>query len=188
MTARPSVAERMAARTQKTETCWLWVGNINSQTGYGRLGMDGKNHVAHRVAYELAKGPIPEGLVIDHLCRVRHCVNPDHLEPVTIRENTLRGIGIPAVKARADRCHRGHLYDAENTIIQRGNRLCRTCRDARDLAWALKRRRPKDPNRCKNGHEWTTDNTRIVKRLDGGQHRACRTCHREDMRRRRAAA
>jgi hypothetical protein len=74
----------------KGEGCWLWEGAINSQ-GYGNF-WDGVRFVkAHRFAYECLIGEIPEGLTIDHLCRVRHCVNPSHLEPVTMRENFLRG-------------------------------------------------------------------------------------------------
>ena len=71
--------------------CWLWQGYKNPK-GYGIAGHNGKICRAHRVMYEELVGPIPEGLDIDHLCRVRHCVNPDHLEPVTRRENILRGL------------------------------------------------------------------------------------------------
>lgn len=80
-------------RVQKTDTCWRWTGSLIR--GYGHIGIredDGKWHLrrAHRVAYELLVGPIPEGLTIDHLCNVKHCVNPAHLEPVTTQENTRR--------------------------------------------------------------------------------------------------
>jgi hypothetical protein len=73
--------------------CWLWDGRRFSRNGYGRVWHDGKERQAHRVTYELLVGPIPQGLILDHLpkCRVRCCVNPDHLEPVTHRTNTLRG-------------------------------------------------------------------------------------------------
>lgn len=70
--------------------CWIWTGELN-RNGYGRVWRLGRRVMAHRAMYELLVGPIPEGLVLDHLCRVRCCVNPKHLEPVTVRENTIRG-------------------------------------------------------------------------------------------------
>lgn len=70
--------------------CWIWLGELN-RNGYGRVCVKGKRPVAHRHVYETLVGPIPEGLLLDHLCRVRCCVNPSHLEPVTPKENTLRG-------------------------------------------------------------------------------------------------
>ncbi len=83
---------------------------------------------AHRFAYELLVGPIPDGLVIDHLCRVRHCVNPAHMEPVTRWENTLRGGSFSAVAARQTHCVNGHPFDEENTHVdRRGFRRCRAC-------------------------------------------------------------
>lgn len=69
--------------------CWLWTGTIE-RTGYGRFWLGGRQEIAHRASYALLIGPIPEGLTIDHLCRVRACVNPDHLEPVTLAENIRR--------------------------------------------------------------------------------------------------
>jgi len=77
----------------KTDSCWLWIGTVNS-TGYGYFQTGGrgtKKARAHRYAYEFLVGPIPKGLVLDHLCRVKICVNPEHLQPVTQRENVLRG-------------------------------------------------------------------------------------------------
>jgi hypothetical protein len=73
--------------------CWLWVGNKNDR-GYGVVPLEGKIRKAHRAVYESERGPIPEGLTLDHLCRIRCCVNPDHLEPVTAMENIRRGIAI----------------------------------------------------------------------------------------------
>lgn len=83
---------------------------------------------AHRVAFELIRGCIPNGLVLDHLCRNRGCVNPDHLEPVTFRENIMRGVGYTAQQARKTHCRHGHEFTVENTYVWRGGRICRTCR------------------------------------------------------------
>lgn len=74
-----------------SEGCWYWIGNWNSGNGYGKVWWQGKAAMAHRVIYELLIGPIPDGLVLDHKCRHRACCNPHHLEPVTVKENTMRG-------------------------------------------------------------------------------------------------
>ncbi|TDD77726.1 HNH endonuclease [Actinomadura rubrisoli] len=90
-----------------------------------------KNVVVHRFVYESLVGPIPEGLVLDHLCRVRACCNPAHLEPVTDRVNILRGASITAANARKTHCDHGHEFTSQNTYRHRGRRLCRACnRDA----------------------------------------------------------
>ncbi len=84
---------------------------------------------AHRWAFEQFKGPIADGLQIDHLCRVRHCVNPDHLEAVSQRANILRGEATSAQRARQTHCKRGHRFDLANTYIRpAGHRNCRACR------------------------------------------------------------
>jgi hypothetical protein len=112
--------------------CWLWTAGLNGE-GYGAINVAGQIRPAHRVAYELFRGPIPEGLTLDHLCRVRCCVNPDHLEPVTRKENTLRGIGASAVHARKTHCKHGHAFTPDNVYVRRGNtRDCRTCHRARE--------------------------------------------------------
>ena len=86
---------------------------------------------AHRVAYELMRGPIPDGLTLDHLCRNVGCVNPDHLEPVTMKENILRGYSPAAQAARRDECAHGHAYTPENTYrYANGSRRCRICQRA----------------------------------------------------------
>lgn len=85
------VPPKLAPRIIVSATgCWEWQGELN-RNGYGRVWVNGRRLMAHRVAYQLLVGEIPEGLVLDHLCKVRRCCNPDHLEPVTVRENTLRG-------------------------------------------------------------------------------------------------
>lgn len=119
--------------------CWEWKGSIttHSRGGYGVIYLrkvDGvqKTARAHRVAYEMLTGPIPEGLVIDHLCRNRSCVNPAHMEAVTDEENKLRG----HASARKTKCIHGHELTAENTIHDhRGWRKCRTCQNEHNLRW-----------------------------------------------------
>lgn len=107
--------------------CWLWTGNL-SGWGYGRFESAGKSYSAFRVAWANKFGPIPEGKQLDHCCRVRSCVNPDHLEPVTRKENILRGNAAPAKHARKIACHRSHAFDSQNTRINRdGSRACRAC-------------------------------------------------------------
>ena len=86
-----SVLERFFNKVNKTDTCWLWTSAKNID-GYGIFRINGKNILSHRLSYELYIGKIPEGLQIDHLCRVRDCVNPDHLDPVTQAENIRRGL------------------------------------------------------------------------------------------------
>jgi hypothetical protein len=118
--------------TAGPEGCWNWNAS-HSPTGYARIGAGGrkgKTLYAHRVSYELFVGSIPEGMQLDHLCRNRGCVNPAHLEPVTQRENILRGNGLSAKYARrGNRCLRGHLYDEENTYLRpdNGKRQCKAC-------------------------------------------------------------
>lgn len=97
-----SPADRIRAYSIRTPGgCWLWQGALNTK-GYAVLsvgGRGGRRHYAHRLSYEIHVGPIPAGLQIDHLCRVRRCVNPAHLEPVTNRENVLRGIAARQLEA-----------------------------------------------------------------------------------------
>lgn len=107
--------------------CWVWV-SILKPAGYGQFheGVSpNRALLAHRVAYELLVGPVPDGLQIDHLCRVRRCVNPGHLEPVTPAENTRRGAAV------ITHCPAGHPYDEENTRVRpNGHRGCNTCNRA----------------------------------------------------------
>lgn len=107
--------------------CWLWERTINSY-GYAKFLVNGKQIGVHRFAYITHRGPIPDGLQLDHTCRVRSCVNPWHLEPVTIKENVLRGNGLAAQNKKKTHCKHGHEYAPENTRIRvNGCRACRTC-------------------------------------------------------------
>lgn len=110
-------------RIVQSDNCWLWTGAVSVQ-GYGIFM---SNQMAHRYSYELFRETIPEGLVIDHLCRNKKCVNPDHLEPVTNKINILRGIAPSANNARKTHCKQGHEFTPDNTIIRGENRQCREC-------------------------------------------------------------
>ena len=121
------VEERFWAKVDKTPACWNWIG-ATTGLGYGNLRWKGRNAKAHRVAYELLVGPIPQGLTIDHLCRNRACVNPAHMESVTMRDNTLRGQTVTAANAKKTHCPNNHPYDLLNTWIAKdGSRHCRAC-------------------------------------------------------------
>lgn len=123
-----SLAEKLWQRIAPDRSgCWLWIGAIHAE-GYGVFD----DQLAHRLMYELIVGSIPEGFTIDHVrargCGHRNCVNPSHLEPVTIAENVMRGDSLPAKNARKTHCPQGHPYDEENTWrSQAGWRQCRAC-------------------------------------------------------------
>lgn len=119
---------RFASKVNFTDSCWLWTANSTAE-GYGQYREGNRIVYAHRVAYELAVGPIPEGLHLDHLCRITSCVNPGHLEPVTPAENVRR-----AAKAKTH-CRNGHLYNATNVLVEpSGKRRCRICRTRQQLS------------------------------------------------------
>lgn len=118
--------------------CHLWSGLTNG-VGYGRFYKSGRVGVyAHRYAYESERGPIPEGLTLDHLCRTTLCVNPDHLEPVTLGENVRRERKVRVVEP-ATACSKGHPYDAANTRTGSGYR-CRMCKRAKERQQRERRR------------------------------------------------
>lgn len=129
--------QRFWPKVDMSGECWLWMA-AKFTDGYGEF-WDGHRYVlAHRWAYEQLVGPFPPGFQSDHLCRNRACVNPTHIEPVTQRENVLRGVGIGAVNARKVCCLNGHPFDDVNTWTRKnGWRACRTCQRERDA-----RRRP----------------------------------------------
>lgn len=162
------------------DECWEW--SAYKLQGYGRFGVGGSRAnggrivYAHRWAYEALVGPIPEGLTLDHLCRNRACVNPEHLEPVTPQENTRRGAILKT------HCPQGHPYSGENLFY--GTDGSRRCRECNRLQCERRARQtgiqPVDARtHCGNGHAWTDENTY---RSPNG-HRHCRACGRDAAKR-----
>jgi hypothetical protein len=128
----PTLRERLLSKAviNWESGCWEWTAQRDPY-GYGAIKVNGSKRGSHRVAFELIEGPIATGLQLDHLCRVRHCINPAHLEPVTPRENTMRGVAPSAVNAAKTRCGHGHEFTPENTYTTPlGGRACRACQRA----------------------------------------------------------
>ncbi len=154
--------------------CWPWLAGRHPN-GYGRFWLAGRYQGAHRLAHKLLVGPIPEGLVIDHLCRVPCCVNPRHMEPVTSQENTRWGIrGV--LYRQVTHCAKGHPYDEANTYVDpHGYRNCRRCQLVAKRAssgW-LGRVSPGERTHCPKGHPY--DETNTYRNPTTGK-RACRLC------------
>jgi hypothetical protein len=187
----PSMLERFNAKWtgEPNSGCWLWLAGLN-RTGYGQfyaykaLG----TNLAHRVAWLLLRGPVPDGLQLDHKCRVRSCVNPDHLELVTASENARRGIGPALSRARfatATHCAKGHELTPENIYrsVRDGSWRCRLCmlkraaeqRARKLLGGAINDRSNRAKTHCKHGHPFQGDNV-IVRKTRSGRGRQCRTC------------
>ena len=129
------VQDRFWTKVAIVVDCWEWHAHKNS-AGYGQFWFEGRDVLAHRFSYELMVGPIPQGLQIDHLCRNRVCVNPDHLEPVTPLVNTRRGI-----RVTSPTCIHGHERSPENVGVDRhGYRYCRPCGADRKRAYKAQRK------------------------------------------------
>lgn len=148
--SKPATAPetRFWPKVHKTQGCWEWTGALTDQ-GYGSFYVRGTGAyttlkvLAHRWSYESLRGPIPDGLELDHLCRNRACVNPDHLEPVTSRVNMLRGMAPAAITFRTNRCKRDHEFTAENTYYRPDGmgRQCYACIRIRSARFNASRRR-----------------------------------------------
>ncbi len=143
------IKERLAKFISRVNGCWEWQGRITCQ-GYGQIGVgsrvDGSRRTrqAHTVSYETFVGKVPKGLVLDHTCRNRRCINPDHLEPVTAQENIRRSlpyrpfrIGMAVINANKTECKNGHLLDY---VAPNGHRGCKTCRNTTAIKWQLARK------------------------------------------------
>lgn len=131
MTINQVEERRLLEKIHFSDDCWLWTAALSK--GYGSFRTTAGMRKAHRLVWEHYVGPIPEGLVLDHLCRQRACVNPDHLEVVTHGENILRGEGLAAQQVKRTHCPRGHPYDGDNLYVSpRGARFCRTCLRLKD--------------------------------------------------------
>jgi hypothetical protein len=175
------VFRRFFEKLELINECWVWLGSTNKD-GYGLFHLSGKMRSAHRTSYELHIGSIPSGMEIDHLCNMRACVNPQHLEIVTREENLRR------MMERKTNCVNGHDYLLYSKVNASGNRECTICAAEKKLAWQ-RRNRDKgiglraDWTHCANGHEFTTENTIKVKKTN---QRRCRICRNEKQAIRRA--
>jgi len=125
--------------TEPVGDCIVWQGALD-RDGYGLVSVNDHTRRAHRVAYDREVGPIPPRLTIDHLCRNRACVNVEHMEPVTVRENVLRGFGPPGMNARKTHCSKGHAFTEANTYLYRGSRHCRPCNNEATREYRARRK------------------------------------------------
>jgi hypothetical protein len=157
--------------------CWEWTRAIANH-GYGMYHLGGAHITAQRAAYILFVGPIPKGLHIDHLCRNKPCVNPAHLEAVTQGENTRRGAKSRQVGRHRTHCTAGHPMNKANTYeVKDGRRTCRTCnKGLSSVPTAPPTPQNGEKTHCRNGHEYTPENTYFHTNQQGNARRRCKTC------------
>lgn len=133
-----------SAIDSSVDGCWVWSRGTNNR-GYGVIWFDGRKQLAHRVIYTMVVGPIPDGMVIDHLCRNTRCVRPDHLEAVTQLVNIARGYSPPNLNSRKTHCPAGHAYTESNTRYNKhGYRECRECKRRRNREAKARRKAARD--------------------------------------------
>lgn len=188
--------ERIDVRGE--DDCWPWRAGVFDQ-GYGRFKSSGKEHRAHRLAYQLAIGPIDDGAHLDHTCHNadencpggrtcphRRCCNPRHLEPTTRVENVMRGRSQAAENARKTHCQKGHALTPENVrLTSDGRRRCMACAGLTGEGVGARER---EKTHCPQGHPYDEENTYLRRNSDGSvKCRTCRACGREQARARRAA-
>lgn len=119
---------RFWSKVRKTETCWIW-NAFKNKGGYGHFWVNGQNVYAHRFSYEIVNGKILSGMSVDHLCRTRCCVNPGHMQIVTLTENSWRN-KTSQMNVKKTHCKRGHKFNEENTYLppNKNERICRECK------------------------------------------------------------
>jgi hypothetical protein len=181
-----SFADRVFTYVDPTGDCWEWTGA--DQDDYGVIGRGGRgagNIQAHRAVWELLVGQLPDDLQIDHLCRRHSCVNPDHLEPVTMAENKRRGFSPAVLYSKRDTCEFGHPLDG--VLGGRGgkarHRYCKTC--ARERQAAINALKPPKPPRthCNSGkHPWIPENIYIHPKRGTATCKACKIERQQDAR------
>jgi len=129
---RIPIEDQFWSHTRKTDSCWIWTGEVGHD-GYGKIRVEGKHIGAHRLSLIMHGRKPADGLTVDHLCRVRNCVNPEHLESVTLRENLLRGDNVCMAHAKKTHCIRGHEITGSNLRMQGRYRVCRECEKIRSV-------------------------------------------------------
>ena len=142
---RADPVERLLSKTQQSDDgCWVWTGATTGRTNYGQTRLEGVKMTAHRAMWTVLVGPIGSGVELDHLCRNRLCVNPDHLEPVTPRTNWERGEAPSSVAQRTNTCKRGHPLSGDNLVPwqleNRGRRQCKACQRENQRRWKERNR------------------------------------------------
>lgn len=152
ITLTPKIINKFLNKTKITPSCWIWTGYIDKD-GYGML-TDRSRYLVHRISYQLYNGKIIDNMVIDHLCKNRKCVNPNHLDMITKQENNLRSSSPSSINIRKKKCKHGHILTNENTYIQKftyrkPRRLCRKC-----ISITCKKWRIKNHDRIYNNYNW----------------------------------